>query len=100
MGPESDESMESRHRFMRNQLSALGYKYEFSNDALPLLENLVPDLLQTTDTLNHYKELSEGCLQVREFAHLVSSPLCTFQIIYWAGGCVSVFRMVTKLGLS
>lgn len=63
MSSDANHSTESRCRFMKEQLLALGYEYGFPNDALPLLENLIPDLLQTTDTLKHYKELSESSLQ-------------------------------------
>jgi hypothetical protein len=62
-------SVESRQRFMKQQLSALGYDQKFSADTLPLLENIVNDLLQTTDTLKHYKNLSNNCLQVRELVY-------------------------------
>lgn len=64
MGSDDNSALESRFRFLRNQLHDLGYKYDIESDSLPLLETLIADLLQTTDTLKHYKELSQGCLQV------------------------------------
>ena len=57
-------ALESEIRFLKGQLTALGYEPNFSVDSLPLLGNLVTDLLQTTDSLKHYKKLSTGCLQV------------------------------------
>lgn len=67
MGSDNNSKLESKIRFLKQQLSALGYEYEFTVDCLPLLENLVADLIQTSDTLKHYKELSQGCLQVYFF---------------------------------
>lgn len=64
MSHHENPTIESKCRFLRQQLSALGYDDEFSVISVPLLENLVSDLLQTTDTLRHYKELSQDCLQV------------------------------------
>lgn len=64
MSDHENPTTESKCRFLRQQLSALGYDNEFSVSSLSLLENLVSDLLQTTDTLKHYKELSQDCLQV------------------------------------
>lgn len=64
MGSGDNYAIESRYRFLQSQLSSLGYEHEFAIDSLPLLECLVADLLQTTDTMKHYKELSRGCLQV------------------------------------
>ncbi|XP_065213055.1 myosin-2 heavy chain, non muscle-like [Planococcus citri] len=63
MGTDDGSALESRIRFLQNQIIDLGYKYEVSPDSLPLLEALVADLFQTTDSLKHYKELSQGCLQ-------------------------------------
>lgn len=64
MGSDNNSALESRFRFLKNQLSDLGYKDEFTTDSLPLLEALVADFIQTSDALKHYKELSQKCLQV------------------------------------
>ncbi len=64
MNDDDNLTLESKCRFLQQQLSILGYEQVFTVESLPLLENLVTDLLQTTDTLKHYKELSQGCLQV------------------------------------
>lgn len=66
MSDHENATLESKCRFLRQQLSALGYDNEFSTNSIPLLENLVSDLLQTTDTLKHYKHLSQDCLQVNK----------------------------------
>lgn len=79
MSDHENPTLESKCRFLRQQLSALGYNDEFSVNSLPLLENLVSDLLQTTDTLKHYKELSQDCLQVY---YQLSKHLLKIKIIH------------------
>lgn len=69
MGTDDGSALKSRIRFLQNQVTNLGYKYDVSTDSLSLIEALVADLLQTTDSLKHYKELSQGCIQVKKFLH-------------------------------
>lgn len=56
--------LEHRYRVVRNHLDDLGYRQPLILESLPLVEKLVSDLLHTTESLRHYKELAQKSLEV------------------------------------
>lgn len=54
-----------RYRRVKKHLDNLGYKQALSLDALPLIENLLADLIQTTDSLKHFKTIAQENIEVR-----------------------------------
>lgn len=56
--------LERRYRALRNHLDDLGYRQPLIIESLPLVERLVSDLLHTTESLRHYKELAQKSLEV------------------------------------
>jgi hypothetical protein len=56
--------LEHTYRALRNRLDDLGYRYPLAVESLPLVERLVSDLLHTTESLRHYKELARKSLEV------------------------------------
>ncbi|XP_033216030.1 centrosomal protein of 135 kDa isoform X2 [Belonocnema kinseyi] len=69
MSAENEFSLAARYRTVRKHLDGLGYKPILPLDALPLVENLLADLIQTTDSLKHFKSVAqdkiESCIQVQ-----------------------------------
>ena len=53
-----------RYRNIRKHLDSLGYKQGLSLDALPLIEKLLADLIQTTDSLKHFKAIAHDNVEV------------------------------------
>jgi centrosomal protein CEP135 len=50
---------------VRRQLDELGYKQSLKIDGLPLAEQLLADLIHTTESLRRYKDLAQQALEVR-----------------------------------
>ncbi|CAK9809654.1 Centrosomal protein of 135 kDa [Anthophora quadrimaculata] len=48
-----------RYRTVRKHLDSLGYKHALTLDALPLIEKLLADLIQTTESLKHFKSIAQ-----------------------------------------
>jgi hypothetical protein len=57
--------LEHRYRNLRSHLDELGYRQPLVVESLALVERLVSDLLHTTESLRHYKELAQKSLEVR-----------------------------------
>jgi hypothetical protein len=57
-------TLEHRYRALRKRLDDLGYLQPLVVESLPLVEKLVLDLLHTTESLRHYKELAQKSLEV------------------------------------
>lgn len=57
--------MEAKYRKVRAQLDSLGYHQILELDSVLLVDKLVADLVQTTESLKKYKELCRNVLQVR-----------------------------------
>ncbi|XP_068618746.1 centrosomal protein of 135 kDa-like [Battus philenor] len=51
---------------LKQKLEELGYNYNLPIDAIPLVECIVADLLQTTRSLQHYMDLSKDALIERD----------------------------------
>lgn len=54
----------TRYRTVRKHLDKLGYQQALSSHALPLIETLLADLVQTTDNLKHFKAIAEENIKV------------------------------------
>lgn len=59
--------MAERYRIVRKHLDRLGYRQALSLDALPLIERLLADLIQTTDSLKHFKTVAQDNIEVSSF---------------------------------
>ena len=53
---------------LRNRLNQLEYFDEFSLDSAALVQKLLSDLIQTTDTARKYKNQLDGILQEKNMA--------------------------------
>ncbi|KAG7197907.1 hypothetical protein KM043_016149 [Ampulex compressa] len=69
MNTEEGYNVAARYRAVRKHLDSLGYKQALSLDALPLIEKLLADLIQTTESLKHFKGIAqqniEACSQLQ-----------------------------------
>ncbi|XP_077254913.1 uncharacterized protein LOC143893424 isoform X2 [Temnothorax americanus] len=69
MSRDVEYNVATRYRTVRKHLDNLGYKQALSLDALPLIEALLADLVQTTDSLEHFKAVArenvEACGQLQ-----------------------------------
>ncbi|KYN02704.1 hypothetical protein ALC62_06504 [Cyphomyrmex costatus] len=69
MSEDAEYNVTARYRTVRKHLDNLGYKQALSLDALPLIEALLADLIQTTDSLKHFKAVAqeniEACNQLQ-----------------------------------
>ncbi|XP_071559650.1 uncharacterized protein [Temnothorax nylanderi] len=69
MSRDVEYNVATRYRTVRKHLDNLGYKQALSLDALPLIEALLADLVQTTDSLEHFKAVArenvEACSQLQ-----------------------------------
>lgn len=59
---------------LKLKLEELGYNYILPKDAIPLVECMVADLLQTTRSLQHYMDLSKDALKQRDSLLLEAEP--------------------------
>ena len=64
MSAENEGSFASRYRTIRKHLDGFGYKQILPLDALPLVENLLADLIQTTESLKHFKSIAQDNIEV------------------------------------
>lgn len=64
MNGEMEYNIAARYRTVRKHLDNLGYKHALSLDALPLIEALLADLIQTTDSLKHFKTIAQENIEV------------------------------------
>lgn len=56
--------MEERYLHVRKQLEELGYHQYLKIESVPLVEKLVSDLIQTTDSLRKYMKISKDVITV------------------------------------
>jgi len=59
--------LEHKYRDLRRHLDELGYRQPLVVESLALVERLLSDLLHTTQSLRHYKELAQRSLEVWQF---------------------------------
>lgn len=58
--------MEQRFSILRKHLNELGYHQTLSYDSVPLVEQLLGDLVKTTESLFHYKNVAQTVIEVCE----------------------------------
>lgn len=56
--------MEQRYTKIRKQLDDFGYQLPLVPDAVPLVEKLVADLVQTTESLRRYMQIAKEVIEV------------------------------------
>ncbi|KAK9309932.1 hypothetical protein QLX08_000568 [Tetragonisca angustula] len=59
MSLEDECNIAARYRTVRKHLDSLGYKQALTLDSLPLIEKLLADLIQTTESLKHFKSIAQ-----------------------------------------
>lgn len=64
MSREAEYNVAARYKTVRKHLDNLGYKQALSLDVLPLIEALLADLIQTTDSLKHFKAMAQDNVEV------------------------------------
>lgn len=69
MSGDVEYNVTARYRTVRKHLDNLGYKQALSLDALPLIEALLADLIQTTDSLKHFKAVAQENIEVCKICH-------------------------------
>ncbi|XP_076665146.1 uncharacterized protein LOC143367341 isoform X2 [Andrena cerasifolii] len=74
MSAEDDFNIAARYRTVRKHLDSLGYKQALSLDALPLIEKLLADLLQTTESLKHFKSIAHENIEAHSQLQLAVDP--------------------------
>lgn len=57
-------NISARYKTVKKRLDSLGYKYTLSVDTLPLVEHLLVDFIQTTESLKHYKSIAQDKIDV------------------------------------
>ncbi|XP_067213676.1 centrosomal protein of 135 kDa isoform X2 [Linepithema humile] len=62
------------YRTVRKHLDNLGYKHALSLDALPLIEALLADLIQTTDSFKHFKTIAQENIEECNRLQLTVDP--------------------------
>lgn len=55
---------EQRYKEIREKLDRFGYRQPLSVESLLLVEHLFADLLHTTESLKHYKNIAQITLEV------------------------------------
>ncbi|XP_046487529.1 centrosomal protein of 135 kDa isoform X1 [Neodiprion pinetum] len=71
---EEDYNLAERYRIVRKHLDRLGYRQALSLDALPLIEKLLADLIQTTDSLKHFKSVAQDNIEACSQLQLATEP--------------------------
>lgn len=71
MDPSGDDK---RFESIRYQLDALGYHQYMPPDSIGLVSQLTADLLQTTDSLKHYKNIAQSTLEIARNFEEKSAP--------------------------
>lgn len=56
--------MEHRFSILRKHLNELGYQQTLPVESVPLVEHLLADLVKTTESLFHYKNLAQSAMEV------------------------------------
>ncbi|XP_053977812.1 centrosomal protein of 135 kDa isoform X1 [Hylaeus volcanicus] len=74
MNTDDDFNIAARYRTIRKHLDSLGYKYALSLDTLPLIEKLLADLIQTTESLKHFKSIAQENIEAHSQLQLAVDP--------------------------
>ncbi|CAG5074977.1 Similar to Cep135: Centrosomal protein of 135 kDa (Mus musculus) [Cotesia congregata] len=54
----------AKYRTVKKRLDSLGYKHSLSLDSLSLVEQLLADLIKTTESLKHFKSVAANNTEV------------------------------------
>lgn len=57
-------TMGNKFKLLRQQLDELGYKQVLVPEAVPLVEKLLADLIQTTESLEKYMKIAKTAIEV------------------------------------
>ncbi|XP_011647939.1 centrosomal protein of 135 kDa isoform X2 [Pogonomyrmex barbatus] len=74
MNEDVEYNVAARYRTVKKHLDNLGYKQALSLDALPLVEALLGDLIQTTDSLKHFKTVAQENIETCSQLQLAVDP--------------------------
>ncbi|XP_015181799.1 PREDICTED: centrosomal protein of 135 kDa [Polistes dominula] len=74
MSSDEDYNIAARYRTVRKRLDSLGYQQALSLDALPLIERLLADLIQTTESLKHFKTVAQDNIEACNQLQLIIDP--------------------------
>lgn len=55
----------NKYTILRQQLDELGYKQLLVPEAVPLVEKLLADLIQTSESLDKYMKIAKSAIEVR-----------------------------------
>lgn len=58
------ENMEKRRNLLSERLESLGYRQALSLESVPLVDRLLADLIQTTESLQKYINVAKKAVQV------------------------------------
>lgn len=58
------EKMGNKFKLLRQQLDELGYKQLLVPEAVPLVEKLLADFIQTTESLEKYMKIAKNAIEV------------------------------------
>jgi len=81
--------LEHRYRDLRRHLDELGYRQPLVVESLTLVERLVSDLLHTTQSLRHYKEVAQRSLEVWQFV----MSKCNFLLLWRLVALINISLM-------
>nr|XP_050846139.1 centrosomal protein of 135 kDa-like isoform X6 [Vespula vulgaris] len=74
MSSDEEYNIAARYRTVRKRLDSLGYQQALSLDALPLIERLLADLIQTTESLKHFKTVAQENIEACTQLQLIVDP--------------------------
>nr|XP_012140543.1 PREDICTED: centrosomal protein of 135 kDa-like isoform X2 [Megachile rotundata] len=74
MSMEDEYNVAARYRTVRKHLDNLGYKQALTLDALPLIEKLLADLIQTTESLKHFKSIAQENIEAHTQLQSIIDP--------------------------
>jgi len=73
--------LEHTYRNLRKHLDDLGYRQPLPVESIPLTERLLSDLLHTTQSLRHYKELAQRSFEVWQFVMSKCNYLLLWRLV-------------------
>ncbi|XP_043502360.1 centrosomal protein of 135 kDa [Polistes fuscatus] len=74
MSSDEEYNIAARYRTVRKRLDSLGYQQALSLDTLPLIERLLADLIQTTESLKHFKTVAQDNIEACNQLQLLIDP--------------------------
>ncbi|XP_035738114.1 centrosomal protein of 135 kDa-like isoform X5 [Vespa mandarinia] len=74
MSSDEEYNIAARYKTVRKRLDSLGYQQALSLDVLPLIERLLADLIQTTESLKHFKTVAQENIEACTQLQLIIDP--------------------------